>query len=104
AATLDAARALIAEADAARRAPAPAQAEGIVRDWWVRRRERAARRPISKVEAARTGVGGEKRRARTVAGARGAGVAAPLPFAVRPGPEMDSPVARSAAAGGHRRR
>jgi len=61
AATLDAARALIAEADAARRAPAPAQAEGIVRDWWVRRRESAARRPISKVEAVRTGIGVEKR-------------------------------------------
>ena len=31
--TMDAARALIAEADAAQRAPAAAEAEGIVRDW-----------------------------------------------------------------------
>jgi hypothetical protein len=60
-ATMDAARALIAEADVAERAPAPAQAEGIVRDWWDRRRESAPRRPISKVEVVRTGIGVEKR-------------------------------------------
>ena len=35
AATMDAARALIAEADAGERAPAATQAEGIVRDWWA---------------------------------------------------------------------
>ena len=61
AATMDAARALIAEADAAQRRPAPAQAEGVVRDWWVRRRDSAARRPISKVETVRTGIGVERR-------------------------------------------
>ena len=61
AATMDAARALIAEADAAGRAPATAQAEGIVRDWWARRRESAPRRPVSKVEVVRTGIGTEKR-------------------------------------------
>jgi hypothetical protein len=61
AATMDAARALIAEADAAQRIPATAQAEGIVRDWWARGRETAARRPISKVETVRTGIGVEKR-------------------------------------------
>ena len=61
AATMDAARALIAEADAAQRRPATAQAEGIVRDWWARRGENAARRPISEVGTARTGVGVEKR-------------------------------------------
>ena len=61
AATMDAARALIAEADAGERAPATAQAESIVRDWWARRRESAPRRPISKVEVARTGIGTEKR-------------------------------------------
>jgi hypothetical protein len=60
-ATMDAARALIAEADAAERAPAAAQAERIVRDWWARRRESAPGRPISKVEVARTGIGTEKR-------------------------------------------
>jgi hypothetical protein len=60
AATMDAARALIAEADAAGRAPAAAQAEGVVRDWWARRRESAPRRPISRVEVARTGIGTEK--------------------------------------------
>ena len=48
AATMDAARALVAEADAGERAPAAAQAEGIVHDWWARRRESAPRRPISK--------------------------------------------------------
>ena len=58
---MDAARALIAEADAGERAPAAAQAESIVRDWWARRRESAPRRPVSKVEVARTGIGTEKR-------------------------------------------
>src|SRR5215471_16141515 len=61
AATMDAARALIAEADAGERAPAAAQAESIVRDWWARRQESAPRRPISKVEVVRTGIGTEKR-------------------------------------------
>jgi uncharacterized membrane protein len=60
AATMDAARALIAEADAAERAPAAAQAERIVRDWWARRRDSAPSKPISKVEVARTGIGTEK--------------------------------------------
>ena len=60
-ATMDAARALIAEADAAGRAPAAAPAEVIVRDWWARRRENALRRPISKVTVVRTGIGAEKR-------------------------------------------
>ena len=54
-ATMDAARALIAEADAGERAPAAAQAESIVSDWWVRRRESAPRRPVSKIDVARTG-------------------------------------------------
>ena len=61
AATMDAARALIAEADAGERAPAAAQAESIVRDWWARRRESAPRRPVSKIDVARTGIGTEKR-------------------------------------------
>jgi uncharacterized membrane protein len=61
AATMDAARALIAEADAAQRAPAAAEAEGVVRDWWARRRKSAPRRPISRIEVVRTGIGAEKR-------------------------------------------
>jgi len=61
AATLDAARALIAEADAAERVPAAARAEGIARDWWAHRQISAPRRPISKVEVVRTGIGTEKR-------------------------------------------
>jgi uncharacterized membrane protein len=61
AATMDAARVLIAEADAAERTPAAAQAESSVRDWWDRRRESAPRRPVSKVEVVRTGIGVEKR-------------------------------------------
>ncbi len=60
AATMDAARVLMAEADAAERAPAAAQAESSVRDWWDRRRESAPRRPVSKVEVVRTGIGVEK--------------------------------------------
>jgi uncharacterized membrane protein len=61
AATLDAARALMAEADAAERAPTTAQTESIARDWWARRQISASRRPISKVEVVRTGIGTEKR-------------------------------------------
>src|SRR5215813_8585883 len=60
AATMDAARALIAEADAGERAPAAAQAESIIRDWWARKRESAPRRPKFKAEVARTGIGTEK--------------------------------------------
>jgi uncharacterized membrane protein len=59
--TMDAARALIAEADAAERAPVASQAEGSVRDWWARRRESAPHRPISRVAVVRTGIGVEKR-------------------------------------------
>ena len=59
AATLDAARVLIADADAAERPPATAKAEASVRDWWARRRESAPRRPASGVETA--GVQAEKR-------------------------------------------
>jgi uncharacterized membrane protein len=61
AATLDAARALIAEADAAERVPATAQAESIARDWWAHRQVSTPRRPISRVEVVRTGIGTEKR-------------------------------------------
>jgi hypothetical protein len=60
-ATLDAARALIAEADAADRAPATAQTESVARDWWARRQISAPHKPISKVEVVRTGIGTEKR-------------------------------------------
>jgi hypothetical protein len=59
---MDAARALIAEADAAaERAPATAPAEATVREWWARRQKSAPRRPISRIEAVRTGIGAEKR-------------------------------------------
>jgi len=51
-ATLDAARILIADADAAERPPATAKAEASVRDWWARRRESAPHRPASGVETA----------------------------------------------------
>jgi len=57
---MDAARALIAEADAGERAAAAAQAESIVRDWWARRREGAPHKPKFKAEVARTGIGTEK--------------------------------------------
>jgi uncharacterized membrane protein len=57
AATLDAARALIA--DAAEQAPATAEAQASIRDWWARSRESAPRGPASGVEA--EGVRAEKR-------------------------------------------
>ncbi len=48
AATLDAARALIAEADAAaERPPATTEAEASVRDWWAGRRGSVPRSPVS---------------------------------------------------------
>jgi uncharacterized membrane protein len=60
AATLDAARALLAEADAAaERPPATAKAEASVRDWWASTGGGAARRPVSGIVAA--GTGAEKR-------------------------------------------
>lgn len=52
AATLDAARALIAEADAAERPLASVKAEAGVRDWWARSQGSAPRSPVSGVEAA----------------------------------------------------
>jgi uncharacterized membrane protein len=60
AATMDAARALLAEADAAaERPPATAKAEASVRDWWASTGGGAARRPVSGIVAA--GTGAEKR-------------------------------------------
>jgi uncharacterized membrane protein len=59
-ATLDAARALIAEADAtADRSPATAQTEASVRDWWAGRRASAPGRPASGTGA--VGARAEKR-------------------------------------------
>ncbi len=58
-ATMDAARALIAEADAAARTPATETAEASVRGWWAGRRGSAPGRPVSGTGAA--GVGAEKR-------------------------------------------
>jgi uncharacterized membrane protein len=59
-ATMDAARALIAEADAAAgRPPATAKAEAIVRDWWAGRPRSAPGKPISGTGATRAGA--EKR-------------------------------------------
>ncbi len=76
-ATMDAARALIAEADAAlKRAAATTQAEAIVRNWWADRRQSAPRRPISQIEVVRTGIGAEKRW--PLAGALALALAIPL--------------------------
>jgi hypothetical protein len=61
AATMDAARALIGEADAGERAPAASPAESIIRDWWARRRESGPRRPTAKTKLVRTGIGIEQR-------------------------------------------
>jgi hypothetical protein len=58
-ATLDAAWALVAQADAAARPPATAKAEAIVRGWWAGRRQSAPGGPVSGIVAA--GAGAEKR-------------------------------------------
>ena len=59
---LDAARALITEADTvALRAPPTAQAEASIRDWWSHLRGSPHRKRSSKVEVVRTGIGAEKR-------------------------------------------
>jgi hypothetical protein len=58
-ATMDAARALIAEADAAARPPATTKAEASVRDWWAARQASAPGRPVSGTRAA--GAGAETR-------------------------------------------
>ena len=59
AATLDAACALVAEADATMRPPATAKPEAMVRDWWARRRGSAPGSPVPGVGGA--GVRAEKR-------------------------------------------
>jgi hypothetical protein len=48
AATMDAARALIAEADAAERSPVTAKVEASVRDWWAGRQGNASSSPVAK--------------------------------------------------------
>ena len=59
---LDAALALLNEADTvARRAPPTAQAEASIRDWWSHLRGSPHRRPASRIEVVRTGIGAEKR-------------------------------------------
>jgi hypothetical protein len=59
---LDAARALITEADTvALRAPPTAQAEASIRDWWSHLRGSPHRRLSSRIEVVRTGIGAEKR-------------------------------------------
>jgi hypothetical protein len=59
---LDAALALISEADtAALRAPPTEQAEASIRDWWAGRRRSPRRGRASRTEVVRTGIGAEKR-------------------------------------------
>jgi hypothetical protein len=48
AAAMDAARALIAEADAAERSPVTAKVEASVRDWWAGRQGNASSSPVAK--------------------------------------------------------
>jgi hypothetical protein len=61
ASTMDAARALIGEADAGERAPAVSPAESTVRDWWASRRDSVPHRHLTRAEVARTGIGTERR-------------------------------------------
>jgi hypothetical protein len=59
--TMDAARSLLAEADAtATRGPPTAATEAIIRDWWNRRGS-TLHRPTSRIAVVRTGIGAEKR-------------------------------------------
>jgi hypothetical protein len=79
-ATMDAARALIAEADAAAERPrATVKAEASVRDWWAGRRGSAPGGPVSGIEAA--GVWAEMRW--PMAGTLVLAMAAPLLLAPR---------------------
>jgi hypothetical protein len=59
-ATMDTARALVAETDAAARARVTPPVEGIVRDWWDRRRASAPPEAASETRVAGTGIGAEK--------------------------------------------
>ena len=60
--TLDAALALVTEADGAvLRAPPAAQAEASIRSWWAQRQGGAHRRLASTTLVVRTGIGAEKR-------------------------------------------
>jgi hypothetical protein len=60
--TMDSARALIALADqAAEHQEAMTNSSDIVRSWWADRHVRASRKPISRTEVVRTGIGTDKR-------------------------------------------
>jgi hypothetical protein len=59
--TMDAARALIAEANAAATTHATADTEATIHDWWSRRQHAGAREPARRVEVVRTGIGAERR-------------------------------------------
>jgi hypothetical protein len=58
-AAMDAARALIAEADAAERSPANAKVEASVRDWWAGRQGNASSSPVAKPGSVRAEVEAE---------------------------------------------
>lgn len=91
--TLDAARALIAEADtAAKGALAAGQAEASVRAWWSRRQGSAQRKPISQIRAVRTGIGAEKRWQLAAALILGIAVLVALPKRFSAGPNWIVPV------------
>jgi hypothetical protein len=90
--TFDAARALIAEADAAAlRAPAAGEAEASIREWWSRRQVSAERKSISQIEAVRTGIGAEKRWLLATALLLAIGVLLALPARFSPGPKWIIP-------------
>lgn len=96
AATLDAARALIADADA-ERPPVMAAAEASVRDWWAGRRESASGGPGSGIEAARAWAERRWPMAFTLV------LAMAVPLLLQPGSVMGSPGGGGIAAGGHHR-
>ena len=90
---LDAALALITEADTvARRAPPTAQAEASIRDWWTRRRGSPHRTAASRIEVVRTGIGAEKRWLLTAALAVAITVLLLLPARFSIGPNWLVPV------------
>ena len=106
-AAMDAARALIAEADAAERSPANAKVEASVRAWWAGRKGNAPSSPVAEPGSVRTeveaGVKAEQRWPMACTLVVATGRAAAAPAQVQPGSALGGPGAGGSAAGGHHR-
>jgi hypothetical protein len=85
---MDSARSLIADADqAATHQEARSNASDIVRNWWANRQLKALRKPISRAETVRTGIGAERRWILAVAVAAAIAILLVLPQRFSVGPE-----------------